>query len=383
MSKQRRQFSAEFKTKVVLELLEGEKTLNQIASKYDILPKSLQEWKKQFLENAALAFEPAKAVKEYKEQIKAQEQEIEELQKALGKTTIERDWAVKKLKSLGSSNRRSLVEPKLNTVSMARQCELIGIHRSTLYYKPKGFSQESIRIMHRIDEIYTEMPFYGHRRIYRQLLDEDVVIGRHRVAKYMKVLGIKALYPTKKRNTSIRNNEHAIYPYLLKQTEITQPNQVWCGDITYIRLQGGFAYLAVVMDWHSKKVLSWKLGTTMDASLSSSVLKQAIQQYGKPDIFNSDQGSQYTAYEHISLLKQHDISISMNGKGRSIDNIAVERFFRSLKYEDVYLKRYETLREARTGIENYIRLYNTKRLHSTLDYKTPLSVYMKKMDQAA
>lgn len=383
MSKQRRQFSAEFKTKIVLELLEGEQTLNQIASKYEVLPKSLQDWKRQFLENAALAFEPAKAVKEYKDEIKAKEAEIEELQKALGKTTIERDWAVKKLKSLGSSNRQSLVEPKLGTLSLTRQCELIGLHRSSLYYKPKGFRGEEISIMHRIDEVYTEMPFYGHRRIHRQLIDEAVHIGRHRVAKYMRILGIKALYPMKKRNTSVRNKEHVIYPYLLKQTEITHPNQVWCGDITYIRLQGGFAYLAVVMDWYSKKVLSWKLGTTMDATLSSFVLQQAIEQHGKAKIFNSDQGSQYTSYEHIALLKKHGISISMNGKGRSIDNIVAERFFRSLKYEDVYLKRYENLKEARVGIENYIRLYNTKRLHSALNYKTPLSVYLKAMDQAA
>jgi putative transposase len=368
---------------VVLELLSDEQTLNQIASKYEVLPKSLADWKKQFLENATLAFEPAKATKEYKDEIKAKDVEIEELQKALGKTTIERDWAVKKLKSLGLLNKKSLVEPKLTTLSLTRQCDLIGIHRSSLYYKPKEFSTHNIGIMHRIDEIFTEMPFYGHRRIHRQLIDEEIAIGRHRVARYMKVLGIKALYPTKKHNTSMRNKEHAIYPYLLKKAEITQPNQVWCGDITYIRLQGGFAYLSVVMDWYSKKVLSWKLDTTMDASLSSSVLKQAIEHHGRPDIFNSDQGSQYTAYEHISVLKKHGINISMNGKGRSIDNIVAERFFRSLKYEDVYLKRYSTLREAKKGIENYIRLYNTKRLHSALDYKTPLSVYMKKMDQAA
>lgn len=383
MSKKRRQFSAEFKAKVVLELLSQEQTLNQVASKYGVLPKSLQEWKKQFLENASLVFAPSKIVKEYKDEIKSKEAEIEELQKALGKTTIERDWAVKKLKSLGLSNKKSLVEPKLSTVSLARQCELIGIHRSSLYYKSKGLSMHDIEIMHRIDEIFTEMPFYGHRRIHKQLKDENNAIGRHRVAKYMKLLGIKALYPTKKRDTSIRNQEHVIYPYLLNKTEITQPNQVWCGDITYIRLQGGFAYLSVVMDWYSKKVLAWKLDTTMDASLSLSVLQQAIEHHGSPDIFNSDQGSQYTAYEHICVLKQHGINISMNGKGRSRDNIVAERFFRTLKYEDIYLKRYSTLKEAKAGIENYIKFYNTKRLHSALGYKTPMSVYMKKMEQAA
>ena len=256
MSKKRRQFTAEFKTKVLLELLEGEQTFNQIAGKYDVLPKSLQQWKKQFLENAALAFEPARAVKEYKEEIKLKEAEIEELQKALGKTTIERDWAVKKLKSLDSSNKRALVEPKLTTLSMTRQCELLGIHRSTLYYRPKGFCKEAIDIMHRIDEIYTQMPYYGHRRIWKQLLDDGIAVGKHGVAKYMKVPGIKALYPSKKCHASIRNKEHAFFPYLLRQTEITRPNQVWCGDITYIPLRGGFAYLTVIMGRHSKKVLS-------------------------------------------------------------------------------------------------------------------------------
>lgn len=235
----------------------------------------------------------------------------------------------------------------------------------------------------KIDQIYTKTPFYGHRRIAKELSKEGLSIGRHRVAQYMKTLGIRALYPRKKRSTSIKHPEHKTYPYLLKKSTITQPNQVWCGDITYVGLQGGFAYLAVVMDWHTKKVLSWKLDTTADTTLSTAVSKEALQTHGKPEIFNSDQGSQYTASEHIELLKNNNILISMNGKGRSSDNIAVERFFRSLKYEDIYLKRYQTIKEAREGIKAYIEFYNTKRLHSSLGYDTPQNAYKNQMNQAA
>lgn len=413
MSRQRRQFSAEFKTKVVLELLEGSDTLNQIASKYDILPKMLLGWKKQFFsqrvmaspplrftrENAALVFEPAKAVKEYKDEIDELRKQNDDLAKALGKATVERDWLAGKLAgSVSSSDRRQMIETGPQALSLSVQCRLLRLHRTGLYYQAhERFDSEDIVILNRMDEIYTESPFYGHRRIAGELHKQGFVIGRHRVAKYMKVLGVKALYPHKKRSTSIKHPEHQIYPYLLNKSDITQANQVWCGDITYVGLHGGFAYLAVVMDWHTKKVLSWKLDTVMDASLSTAILQKAIETHGKPYIFNSDQGrhvakrnpaglkarGQYTLHQHIELLKNSGISISMNGKGRSSDNIAVERFFRSLKYENIYLKRYQTLKEAREGIKAYIEFYNTRRLHSSLGYDTPQNVYERQMNQAA
>jgi len=195
-------------------------------------------------------------------------------------------------------------------------------------------------------------------------------------------MGIKAIYPKVK--TTKANKEHNKYPYLLNefknnkgQVEITAPNQVWSSDITYIRLENGYAYLAAIIDWHTKKILSWKLSNTMDVNLTTSVLKTALELYPKPEIFNSDQGSQYTAKEHIEILKQNNISISMDAKGRSIDNIVIERFWRTIKYEEIYPSSYKNIKEARKGIEEYIKIYNNERLHSALDYKTPDEVYYK------
>ena len=210
---------------------------------------------------------------------------------------------------------------------------------------------------------------------------DNIFIDRKLIKRAYKILGIEALYPKKKTTTKANNLDYK-YPYLLNefknknnQVIINIPNQVWSGDITYIRLKKGYVYLAVIIDWHTKKILSWKLSNTMDVNLTTSVLKQALLKYPTPNIFNSDQGSQYTAKEHIAILKQNNISISMDAKGRSIDNIVVERFFRSLKYEEVYLKSYNNLKEARNEINKYINIYNSKRIHLAIDYKTPDEVY--------
>lgn len=233
-----------------------------------------------------------------------------------------------------------------------------------------------------IDTIYTKHPYYGHRRVHKLLLRLGYNVGRKMVRKAMKFMGIKALYP--KPRTTIANSEHKKYPYLLNefkndknQVIIEKPNQVWSTDITYIKLAKGFAYLAAIIDWNTKKILSWKLSNSMDVSLTTAVLKEALSSYPKPEIVNTDQGSQYTAKEHVNLLVQNGISISMDAKGRSIDNIVIERFWRSLKYEDVYLKNYNNIKEARVGIGEYIELYNKERLHSALDYETPDEAYFK------
>jgi putative transposase len=321
-------YTAEQKTKIVLELLKEDQTLNQLATKYKITSRSIQNWKKQFLDNASLAFDDGKATDRYKKEIKKKEEEIDELAKALGKTTIERDWAVKKLKSLDLSNKKSLVDSKLTTVSKTSQCKLLGVNRSSYYYKPKPMSQRNIKILHAMDEIYTDNPDYGYRFIYEQLKENGYSIGINRVLKYMKILGIQAIYPTKKRLTSIKSDEHKIYPYLLKpywsredkkrSVKVDNPNEVWSGDITYIRINGGFMYLCAIIDWHSRAILSYKLSNSMDATLATEVLEDALSKYPKPKIFNSDQGSQYTSKDHTDILKKHDIKISMNGKGRSI-----------------------------------------------------------------
>ena len=388
-------YTAEQKAKIVLELLKEERTINQIASEYKITVKSIQNWKKQFLENASLAFDTDKATEVYKKQLKAKEAEIDELAKALGKTTVERDWAVKKLVSLDLSNRKSLVDSKLTTISKTSQCKLLGISRATLYYTPRPMQEKDIKILHAMDEIYTDNPEYGYRFIHQQLLEDGYSIGNNRVLKYMGILGIQALYPTRKRVSSLKNKEHKIYPYGLKpywtydkktkttSVEVKTPNEVWSGDITYIRTHGGFMYLAAVIDWHSRAILSYKISNSMDATLATDVLEEALKKYPKPKIFNTDQGSQYTAKEHTQILKQHDIEISMNGKGKSIDNIMIERFFRTLKHNNIYISDYQSIKELKEGINNYIYKYNFKRFHSRLNYQKPMNVYLHGLKKVA
>jgi putative transposase len=240
----------------------------------------------------------------------------------------------------------------------------------------------NVSTLKELNEIYTEFPYYGTRRISEELKNRGILAGRKQVRSAMRYMGIQALYPKPK--TTIANKEHAKYPYQLGQFKnddnqviIDTPNQVWSTDITYIRLAKGFVYLAAIIDWNTKKILSWKLSNSMDIYLTTSILNEALSLYPKPDIFNTDQGSQYTAKAHIDILVKNDIIISMDGKARSIDNICIERFWRSLKYEDVYLKSYENIKEARIGIGEYIEKYNTKRLHSAIGYKTPNEVYNK------
>lgn len=384
MSRKRRQFSAEFKTKVVLELLSDEMTVAQVASKYEITAKSLSDWKKQFLANASLAFDVGGATKTYKDEIEELKEENDALAKKLGRTTIERDWAVGKLKSLDLSNKKDLVDSKLNEIPMTRQCELIDLNRSTLYYEARPINEYDRKVMKRLDEIYTDISStYGYRFMHQQLLQDGFVIGVNKVNRLMNQMGIHAIFPRKRRLTSVQNQQHKIYPYLLRDIEVTKANQVWSGDITYIPIKGGHMYLAAIIDWHSKSVLSWKLSSIMDTALATDVLKDAIAKYGTPYIFNTDQGSQYTSFEHTNILKQHKIKISMNGKGRSIDNIAIERFFRTLKYDEIYINEYSSILELKKGISRYMNFYNHERFHSALGYDKPMNVYLRGVVKSA
>lgn len=384
--KQIRNFSAEEKTKIVLELLKEEVTISQLSSKYEVSSNSISYWKKQFLSNAAIAFEPAKVVSEYQEQIKELKEQNDELAKSLGKTTIERDWAVGKLRSLDLSNRKSLVISKLEQLPKTRQCELLGVNRSSTYYKERSLSSYNLNILNRIDEIYTDNPEFGYRYIYQQLLEDGFKIGRDRVLKYMRLIGIEAIYPHKKKSTTIKDSKHKIYSYLLdkywittdktKKVVVPTANEVWSGDITYIRTNGGFMYLAAIIDWHSKAILSYKLSNSMDGTLVTDILKEALNKYQAPQIFNSDQGSQYTSNDHIQILKDHNIQISMNGKGRSIDNIVIERFFRTLKYNCIFINDYQNIGKLKEGLNDYISKYNYQRFHSSIGYKKPMNVYL-------
>ena len=382
MSTKRKSYSADFKAKLVLEALEGERTINEIASAYEIIPKNLINWKKQFLENMSLAFDKSTVVKEYKDEIETLQKDKDALAKKVGNLTIEKDFLEGKLVSLASSKeRKTLVDTKHN-LSINKQCQLLHVSKSVLYYNPtKPFSSDgAIKLLDAINNIYSDFPSYGSRRIHAQLKRDGYDVGKKFVKKAMKYMGIEALYPKPKTTTA--NKEHYKYPYLLKdfrdyagRVVIEMTNQVWSTDITYIKLEKGFVYLAAIIDWHSKKVLSWKLSNTMDISLTTSVLKEALAFYPKPQIFNTDQGSQYTAKSHIDILKKHDIKISMDGVGRATDNICIERFWRTIKYEEIYLNEYKNMKSLHKGIEKFIDTYNQKRLHSAIDYQTPNEVY--------
>jgi putative transposase len=267
---------------------------------------------------------------------------------------------------------RPLVERGHAEISVRRQCELLGVNRSGLYYEPLGESEENLRLMRLLDEQYTRAPFYGSRRMREWLVTEGYAVNRKRVSRLMALMGIEAVYPKPKLSQPVEG--HRIYPYLLRGTTVERVNQVWSTDITYIRMAQGFLYLVAVMDWFSRFVLSWSLSLTMEVDFCIAALQRALRR-GRPDIFNSDQGSQFTSEQFTGELVDRQIAISMDGRGRCMDNIFVERLWRSLKYEEVYLKDYSSVTEARAGIERYFRFYNHERLHQSLAYRTPAAIY--------
>jgi putative transposase len=258
-------------------------------------------------------------------------------------------------------------------VSVRRQCELLRLSRSGLYYEPLAQSAEELELMRKIDELHLKHPFFGSRKISRILRNGDCVPNRKRVQRLMRLMGIEALVP--KPSTSEPAPEHPKYPYLLRSLKVTRPDQVWAADITYVPMKSGFMYLVVIMDWYSRRVLSWRLSNTMDAGFCVDALEEALRKHGKPEIFNTDQGSQFTAEEFTGPLRKLGVAVSMDGKGRWLDNVFVERLWRSLKYEEVYLHAYANGEEARHGIERYLTLYNETRPHQALGYQTPDAVY--------
>jgi putative transposase len=258
------------------------------------------------------------------------------------------------------------------TLSLSTQAGLLNISRASLYYRRRGPSAKEVRLKHRIDELYTQYPFYGSRRIHRQLQREGEVVGENTVAKYMRQMGIRAIYPGP--NLSKRAKNATIYPYLLRQVTAGYPNHVWGIDITYIRLQRGWLYLVAVLDWYSRFIIGWELDDTLEIPFVLRTVDRALAQ-ATPTIWNSDQGSHFTSPQYLDRLTAAGVQISMDGKGRAIDNIFTERLWRTLKYEEVYLKDYETPRQARRSLTDYIQFYNYQRLHQSLDYLTPAELY--------
>ena len=261
---------------------------------------------------------------------------------------------------------------KQHNLSIVKQCRVLDIHRSGLYYQPAPESTTNLQIMRTIDEIHLKRPFLGVIRITDELKDYDWLVNHKRVYRLMKLMGIMAIYPKPK--LSEANPDHKIYPYLLRNLVINRPNQVWATDITYIPMDKGFIYLTVIMDWYSRKVLSYRLSNSMDVSFCVDALEEAIYHFGCPEIFNSDQGSQFTSINFTQVLKDHAIQISMDGKGAWRDNVFVERLWRSVKYEEVYLNCYQTIADAKTRIGRWIEYYNNQRKHQTLG-TTPALMY--------
>ncbi len=262
---------------------------------------------------------------------------------------------------------------RTHTLPVARQCQLLKLARSTAYYQPRPLSDPTLALMRRIDALHLQYPFAG-ARMRRDLLRQDGhAIGRRHVATLMRRMGITAVYRMPR--TSARHQTHRVYPYLLRHLEITRPNHVWAADITYIPMRRGFVYLCAVLDWASRRVLAWRLSNTLTTDFCLEAVQEAITRYGKPEIFNTDQGGQFTSQEFTGLLNDHGIQISMDGRGCWRDNVFVERLWKSIKYEEVYLHAYETVRAAQEGLERYLMFYNQARPHRALDGQTPDQVY--------
>lgn len=254
-----------------------------------------------------------------------------------------------------------------------RQCELLDLSRSSVYYQPQPISAADLALMRRIDELHLAHPFFGSRRLARMLQRAGVAVGRLHVATLMRLMGIEAIF--RKKRTSIPEKGHKIYPYLLRDLAIERPNQVWATDITYVPMAKGFAYLVAILDLYSRKVLAWRVSNVMTTEFCLEALQEALRRYGTPEIFNTDQGSQFTAEDFTAPLLAYGVGVSMDGKGRWVDNVFVERLWRSVKYEQIYLHAHETVREVKTALSCYFDFYNESRPHQSLDYRTPDEMY--------
>lgn len=268
--------------------------------------------------------------------------------------------------------RRGLVSAAADAPSIERQCELVGLARSTYYHRPAEESAENLALMRMIDEQYMRTPYFGSRKMAVWLGKAGHDVNRKRIQRLMNVMGIEAIY--RKPRTSIKSPENKVYPYLLRDVQVTRPDQVWCTDITYVPLRRGFMYLVAVMDWYSRHVLSWRLSNSLETSFCLEALEEALER-GSPEIFNTDQGVQFTSAVFTGMLEAHGISISMDGRGRALDNVFIERLWRSVKYEDIYLKDYEAVDDLYEGLTSYLTFYGRERPHQALGYRTPYEVY--------
>ncbi|MEL7225188.1 MAG: IS3 family transposase [Cyanobacteria bacterium J06576_12] len=370
MAKKRKQYSAKFKAKVAIESIQGMKTVPELASQYEIHPTLINTWKRQLLEDASTLFESAKSKDKQDSDSQAQ---IDELYRQIGQLKVERGFFSQALSGLGLGERKAMVDATHDQLSIVRQCQLLRVNRSTLYYRPAKPSAANLTLLKLIDQQYLKTPFYGNRRMREYLREQGYQVNRKRVQRLMHQLGLQAIYPKPK--LSKRHPDHTVYPYLLRGVEIVRVNQVWSTDITYLPVLKGHFYLVAIMDWFSRKVLSWQVSNTMDVQLCMAALNRALEQYPKPEIFNSDQGAQFTANAFTQRLKQSDILISMDGRGRCHDNIFIERLWRSVKWELIYIKAFDDGTHLMKEVKNWFNFYNQIRPHQSLNYRTPDEIY--------
>ncbi|MDE3763587.1 IS3 family transposase [Sinorhizobium meliloti] len=363
----RRNHSPAFKAKVALAAIRGEQTLVELSQQFDVHANQIKQWKDQLLEGATGVFGD-----EAKTEPTTPTVDVKTLHAKIGELTLENGFFVRCARQGGIAGRKEMID-RTHRLSVVRQAKLLGFSRGSVYYSPRPVSDGDLALMRRIDELHLDYPFAGSRMLQGLLKVEGLQAGRSHVATLMKKMGIEAIY--RRPNTSKPAPGHKVYPYLLRKLAVTRPNQVWAMDLTYIPMARGFVYLCAVVDWFSRRVLSWRLSITMETAFCIEAVEEALARYGKPDIFNTDQGSQFTSVDFTAVLKKAEIAISMDGKGAWRDNVFVERLWRSIKYEEVYLHAYKTVSEARVGIGRYLTFYNTRRPHSSLDRQTPDQAY--------
>ncbi len=368
MKNKRRNHSAQFKAKVALAAAKGDKTIAELASKFEVHPNQVTQWKKRLLESVPDIFSRSR------QRVRQKQGELtERLYQQIGQLKVELDWLKKKL-DLTLEQKRRAMEPRHRQIAIYQQCELLGLSRSSLYYKPCGDTQYNEQLMELINEQYIETPFYGIDKMTEQLRRMGHQVNHKRIRRLMRQMGLEAIYPRRRRGLSIPEKQHKIYPDLLRDVQIIRPDQVWSADITYVRMYRGWLYLVAMMDWFSRYVVSWEVSVTLEADFCVLALEQALS-FGKPEIFNTDQGSQFTSIDFTKILLNASVQISMDGKGRVFDNIFSERLWRTVKVEEVYLRDYQTVAEARYNLSRYFELYNNQRLHQALGYHTPAEVY--------